>query len=66
MVALITHTTQQHFVIGQFAKMDTSHWLRHRSILQYLNQYPLSPDHISTTYTSYTYIFIEHLTSSFV
>ena len=28
MVALIPHTTQQSFVIGQFAKMDTSHWLR--------------------------------------
>ena len=51
-VALIPHPTQQNFVIGQFAKMATSHWSRH--ILQYLNQYPLSSDEISTTCTSYT------------
>ena len=28
MVALIPQTTQQNFVIGQFAKMNTSHWSR--------------------------------------
>ena len=29
MVALIPYTTEQNFVIGPFAKMDTSHRLRH-------------------------------------
>ena len=29
MVALLPHTTQQTFVIGQFAKMINSHWSRH-------------------------------------
>ena len=27
-VAHIMHTTQQTFVIGPFAKLDTFHWLR--------------------------------------
>ena len=62
MVALIQHTMQQNFVIGWFAKMNTPHWLRHLS--QYLNQYPLSPDDISTRYTCCTYILIKHLTFS--
>ena len=29
MVAPTMPTTQQNFVIGPFAKMETSHWLRH-------------------------------------
>ena len=33
----IAHITQQTFLIGQIAKMDASHWLRHK--LQYLNQF---------------------------
>ena len=52
-VALILHITQQHFLIGPFAKLDTFHWSR--CILQYLNQYPHSPDdiqpHILLTHT---------------
>ena len=60
MVAPIAHTTQKHFLIGPFAKPDSFHWSRH--ILCYLNLYPFSPDDISTTYTSYTYIFNKHLT----
>ena len=28
-VAHIPHTTQQDFVIGQFSKINTSHWLGH-------------------------------------
>ena len=59
MVTLTPHTTQQIF-IGQFAKMDACHWLK--CTLQYLKQYPLSPEEISTTSISYTYIFIEYLT----
>ena len=47
MEAHLPHTTQQNFVIGEFAKMNTIHWLRH--LWQYINQYPLSPDDISTT-----------------
>ena len=46
MVVHIAHNTQQNFLIGSFAKSDSFHWLR--QILQYLNQYPLSPDDIST------------------
>ena len=59
MVALILHITQQKFQIHLFVKMDTSNWSRY--ILWYLNQNPLSPDDSSTTYTSCTCIFIEHL-----
>ena len=29
LVAAVMHTTQQNFLIGLFAKMDTFHWLRH-------------------------------------
>ena len=57
MVAPVMPTTHQNFMIGPFTKLDTLH------ILQYLKQCPLSPDDISTRCTSYTYIFIEHLTS---
>ena len=49
-VACILSTAQQNFLIGQYAKMNMSHWLRHP--WQYLNQDPLSPDNISTIYTS--------------
>ena len=59
MAVPIPHTTQQNFVIAQIAKMDTSRW---SSNFVYLNQYPLPPKYDSTTYTSYTYIFIECLT----
>ena len=53
-VAHITHTTQQNFVIGQFAKMNIFHWSRHP--WQYLNQYLLAPNKISTTSISSIHI----------
>ena len=44
MVMPIAHTTQQYVISDwvQFAKSDGFHWSRHN--LQYLNQYPISPD----------------------
>ena len=59
LVAPIVHTTQQNFLIGSFAKSDSFHWLRH--CCQYLNQYPLSPNEIFPTDTSYIYISTKHL-----
>ena len=59
LVAPIVHTTQQNFLIGSFAKSDSFHWLRHR--YQYLNQYPLSPNVIFPTDTSYIYISTKHI-----
>ena len=59
-VATIAHTTEQTFLIGTFAKLKIIHWLRHCH--QYLNQYVLPLNQISTTDNPYTYISNEHLT----
>ena len=60
MVVPLAHHTAK-FSDGSFAKSDSFHWSR--CILWYLNQYPISHDNISTTYTPYTYILnsISHL-----
>ena len=42
--------TQQNLLIGPFAKIDASHWLRCK--LQYLTQFSLSFNTIFTTITS--------------
>ena len=46
----VAHIAQENLVIGQFAKMNSFHWLRHP--WQYLNQFTLSPNEITTTFTS--------------
>ena len=46
----VAHIAQEPFLIGQFAEMNSFHWLK--CPWQYLNQFELSQTQITTTYTS--------------
>ena len=59
-VAAIAHTTEQNSLIGSsFAKLKIFHWLR--CCHQYLNQYVLPLNQISSMDNPFTYISNEHL-----